>query len=102
MTTKDFSTTQFQIYNNSAATYTVNVPHVNTNNIKSALVICVDGAWLISVGGPTQVWAIKLGGASARTMTITIAEHTTTNVKVTLTFNDTIYGGIQVIAPYFN
>ena len=81
----------------TSTTFTITIPHSALNIIKSALVICKDCAYVVSIGSSSQLWSYQIGTLGNITMTPTILEHTAQYVRVLLTFSTTIYGGIKVI-----
>lgn len=85
------------VYDTNSTTFTITIPHSTSGNIKSALVFSQSWAGVVSIGNSSQIWSFTIGNLSNVTMTPTIAEHTSSYVKVTLTFSTTIYGGIKVL-----
>ena len=85
------------IYSGNSSTFTITIPHDGATNIKSAFVFCVEWAGIVTIGSSSQIWSYMMGNLNGRTMTPSISEHTSTYVKVLLTFNSTIYGGIKVL-----
>lgn len=78
-------------------TFTITIPHDGNNKIKSVLVFCKDCAYVVTIGNSSQLWFYQIGALGSVTMTPTISEHTAQYVRVSLTFSETIYGGIKVI-----
>ena len=86
--------------NTNLTEYIITIPHRHESNIRSVLFFTKNYAGIVSIGNATQIWLVELGSRDSTTCTTTIYEHTTTYVKVKLTFSEIQYGGINVILPY--